>query len=128
MPIFCFHSRSKDIHKFVRDTNARLSSDNVVSNPFRGEIKRVGKDLFVVSMSPIYADFSWMGFLFGIPMIIFLGFSLWLIIPSIILLSHILFMKEFYYLMLKWGAKKVSCSISYVPVDKALREVCFGSE
>lgn len=112
--------------RFFSDTKTRLAGENLVKNPFTGDIK-IFDDLSVVSMKPVYFNFA--------PYILFMNFVLILAfglrwfnyVLFIISLVGVLWSKYFFYFFLKLGLKKKGYkgNTSLVSSNKILKKVVF---
>ena len=98
-----------EVLDFVAKTNHRLEDSNLVKNPFKGGIKTVlhdGRLLCVVSMRPVYFNFTVFGWLLAASVFFIWGVSWW-ILPGVILGSlGIFWHKSFFLFMMKKGMRK----------------------
>ena len=103
-----------EVVSFVAKTKERLAGQNFVKNPFVGKILSLSvtgddnlpKKLILVSMSPVYPNITWFGWLGAIAMLIFFGFHWTLIFPVIFGMTSIFWSKTFYSWIFKKGLKK----------------------
>lgn len=98
---------------FFEESHNRLQKEDIVKNPFRGFIKRIGiksdkMDYHLVIMDPIYPPVPLLGILFMFIPLIFTGFRLtvWQIPGGVFFLLLVFWSKYFYYIMLKLGLRK----------------------
>lgn len=108
MVIFAFETKeTKELLRFVFDTNSRLSEENLVNNPFIGKIHLMPPDTYLVQMEPVYPKFYQFGLIGLLISLAFTrGWSLWLL-PSLFLLSTgFLWTRYFYIIFIRLGSKK----------------------
>lgn len=132
MAVFCVllekRKEVKDFFFFVKD---KLSSNNLINNPFLGNIRLFDKKeeyVLILSMKPLYPNFSFFGWLILFAMILFFNsFSYLMIIPFILGLLGFFWSSTFFYIMACLGLRKKGyCGkIKRVPVSKALEKVVF---
>jgi hypothetical protein len=108
MPRFIYVTeKSEKAEKYMKETDARLRSSNMIKNPFTGYIKKIYEEdnnwVWEVNIEPIYMKFYWLGAFMLIPYLIFKGFvlSLWLILPLIILSCRIFWTEWMYRKLIK---------------------------
>jgi H+/Cl- antiporter ClcA len=126
MAVFGFKVEPKNtiLEEFVEQTKIRMQDTNLVKNPFSANIRIVG-DKLVVSMQPIYPNFSLFGWVYILGIYLVWGLTFWLI-PGIILgLLGIFWNKWFYVIMLKIALrrKKYKGKLKYVGNGIILKEV-----
>jgi hypothetical protein len=103
------------VNRFVKDTNKRLSSKNMVSNPFRGGIKvikqekEVLNDLFlIVKMEPLWPNISpFVGFFLALGGIMFGAPNGFFIVPITFFAIGFFWTSTFFLLGLKAGLRKL---------------------
>ena len=87
--------------EFVKKTNERLNNHNLVKNPFIGKIKTVNyqdRVLHIVSMRPVYFNFTPYCWALAICMFVIKGFTWsWLCLPGIILGCVGIFWSKYFY-------------------------------
>jgi len=108
MPMFSTEFEyDEKLIQYVSITNEKLQNNNVLINPFRGNIK-VKENMLIVDMTPLYPNPVILGIFAVIPIIIFNGFqfSFWLVIPGLFLLGTIPHTSWFMFNALKRGAKR----------------------
>jgi hypothetical protein len=88
------------------DFSERMSNNNFIQNPFFGGVKPISDNVYCISITPVWVDVSWFGWLGVLMPYLVWGWSNWLIFPIIIGLSGILWTKYFFFFMLKLGLKK----------------------
>lgn len=58
MVVFALHIREDPkVNGFMKKVNLKLNESNMLSRPFKGKCRRVGKELYVVSVTPLYPRF-----------------------------------------------------------------------
>ena len=101
--------------KFMLDTKERLKSNNILRNPFTGDIILVPNskhthdgNIYLIKMEPIYPKYE----LFAVPLLsiplFFTGLKLtWWLLPGVFVASFGVFKSVlFMYIMLKIGLKR----------------------
>ena len=92
-----------DALDYLLTIDEKLKGDNIIYNPFIGQIKAFKslEDIIcIISIRPIYADFSYFGYIMLIGSYIFY-FNYLIIIPAILIcLSHFFWTRYFYYSVL----------------------------
>lgn len=96
---------SKESYNFFSETRERLQDTNLVRNPFKGEIKKRG-DMFVVSICPIYINFTPVVWGLAVVGALVFGIHWWHIALAGIGCLGIFWTKYFFYIFLKMGLRK----------------------
>lgn len=97
---------TKELLRFVLETNGRLQDKNLVNNPFVGRIKILVPNTYVLDMTPIYPRLYLFGLITLFATIIFSRAWVWYI-PSIVILSvGLLWSRYFFYLFFVLGSRK----------------------
>lgn len=95
-------------------SNKRLSQFDLVKNPYRGNIIRLGNtkdydnDKYIIIMSPAFPRFYWVGGLWIALGLLFNGFtfSFWLIPGAILLSLGVLWSKWLIYIVLRVALRR----------------------
>ena len=97
------------INDFIVTMQDRLKSNNLVKNPFNTKCYMSSKDgikLFILSIDPVYFNYSIFGWIISFGAFVLKGFSWWLL-PGIVLGSlGVFWSSHFYYYMLRFALKK----------------------
>lgn len=96
----------KMIDRFFKGMEQRSLEENMVKNPFIIYLKKFPAGLWVLSIRPLYTNFSVFGWLCAFAVWFMWGFTAWLFIPIFIGLLGFFWSKYFYYLMLLKGLRK----------------------
>lgn len=103
----------ESVYRFVALMKDRFKDNNILSNPFKGSVtasKAGDKVLVVLSIVPVYFNFTILGWLVGAFILYFKGVH-WLLIPCVILLLLGYFWSSrFYSFMMKKGFRKAGYS------------------
>lgn len=90
----------------MNETKARFKIPDMYKNPFYANLKKIGDEIYIISIDPIYPPFYMAGFLGIMLAFAFTGFSLWLI-PGVAISSLGFFWATpFYYIFLRLGLRK----------------------
>jgi hypothetical protein len=113
MTLFAIRTRSRNrldrdvVEKFIDDTAERLKNPNPYTNPLKGSIRKcLAKETFVISMEPLYFNFTpyfWLTTAVGI---LFWGFTPWLLIPVSLGCLGVFWSKHFFYWVCVRGLRK----------------------
>lgn len=96
---------SKEVLDFVKETSKRLSKQNLIQNPFNGEMV-LFKDTIALHIKPIYFNLPfYLSLFFGLTYLIFERTFLF-IMGAIFLLLSLLYSKEFFYFVFSKGLRK----------------------
>ena len=107
----------KGLEEFIEEVKGRLFNDNLLTNPYRGNVYKLPKEqrnIYLLTFTPIYPLM-----LFIIPtmimagLILFLNWNPFLFIIPTFFLSLILFFysNSFFYLFFKIGLKKAKIDV-----------------
>ena len=113
MALFAISTKSRNlldrdvIERFVDDSAARLASDNVYKNPFRGRVRKfTKKEIYVFDISPMVPNFSIFGWVYAVGVFIVLGFTPW-ILPGVALgCLGVFWSRKFFYHFCVKGLRK----------------------
>jgi hypothetical protein len=123
------------VEEFITKTKTRLLDNNMVRNPFRGDIKTLFytdttvKKIVLIYMRPLYMDFSIFGWITLFSTWYIWGFIWYLFIPGLLVgCSGIFWRKEFYYYIFKLGLKKAGYtgSIKLISSKDILEKIYFS--
>lgn len=114
---------------FFLSSRDRLQENNMVKNPFTGNIV-LFEDLAVVHMKPVYLNFPKYVLLTTIFLMLGFGFRKWMIPFFVISLFIVFWSTFFYYPVLYKGLRKVGYNgkISLVWPRKIIEEVFFNGD
>lgn len=120
--------KNEKVDLFVKETNERLGSNNLVKNPFTGNIKSISPRLHIINMKPIYLNYPLVAFCFL--------FTIGLVFMNMILLTasvvfaflSLIWTAPFLFLFLKIGLKRSGYKnkIKYLRPAEILEEIFFN--
>ena len=93
------------VKKYIKGIKDRVEYLSFIENPFIFNIINKG-DLYIIIIKPLYFNFCMFGWLIVLSMLIFIGWSYWLIPPVLLGLGSVFWWSRFYYYMFKLGLKK----------------------
>lgn len=101
---------SPELSKFLDETEERLKSNSLLTNPFTTGFKQLvtikGEAITLIKIEPVYFNYAQFGWLLAFGVFMFKGLSYWLI-PGIILGCFGIFWSDwFYWKLLKLGIRK----------------------
>lgn len=120
-------SDSEELDRFINRTRENLIGDNLVRNPFVGDIKKVN-GVYIFNMKPIYPNFTMFGWVTLAITYFFKGFTWWFL-PSIILISlGVFWTPHFFYFFFKQGLKhdKIFVKTKMLIGNELIKEVFFN--
>lgn len=93
--------------KYFSETNTRLQESNYIRNPFVGGVEEEEPGLYIMKVTPIYFNTSWIGIIVLIAFIFF-GITKWylLLIPTLMAGSGLFWSKAFFSWIATKGLKK----------------------
>jgi hypothetical protein len=94
------------VEKWLSQLKNRSSDANFLKNPFSISFKKF-KSLTVFCVKPMYPNFSWMGWLSGLGILLVFGQTYWLIPCVVIGTLGIAWTPEFYFMVTKRGLRKI---------------------
>lgn len=103
--------KSKYAIKWVEETKQRLTSPNLLSNPWDGSVKNIeGQDYMILlfSLEPRFPNTIWIFFITLLGAGLWKGFtlSLWYLVPLFFLSTQFFYSKYYIYLMLSLALRR----------------------
>lgn len=114
MALFGFKAEhTEKLINFMNAVEKKLKSNNLVYNPFNAKVssypmitEKKPEIIYILDMTPIYPNFSVIGWFMVFGVLVMAGFSYWIIPGIIISLLGIFWTAEFYYFAFRLGLYK----------------------
>lgn len=119
--------KNQVVDSFMIDTNRRLQG-TLLKSPFNGKIISYPKGLHVVSITPVFFNFTFYGWMGAAGIFMVWGLTNWLIPPVILGMCGFFWTKYFFQLMLKLGLRKAGYKgqIDFVAGNTIIEMVVFN--
>lgn len=126
MAVFCVEVNENPRSRvFFNSVMKNLGKSDIVRNPFKGDLRKMDKGLYLIDMTPIWPNIAKYGIFFAVGPFLLFGWGWW-VYPGVFLsLLGFFYSRIFFYLMMRAGLKKAGYNdkVRLVPDSEALRRV-----
>lgn len=116
--------------QFFKDMEVKFREDNLIKNPFKARVKKSKRGFHVISMTPLYPNFSLYAWLGAFALVFIAGWTPWVFIPVLFGMTGIFWSSYFFFFMAKLGLRKKGYDgpVVYMKNKEIVSKTFFGGK